>query len=108
MRLSRLVMLALGAATLAGFANVTPASADPYDYPWCAQGPSLGYPGECAYRTYEQCLASVSGRYLACGENPRFLFREQSQSEPQPRWRHRHVHPHVHRRIHRHRHPHKA
>ncbi|WP_414645611.1 DUF3551 domain-containing protein [Bradyrhizobium sp. 6(2017)] len=86
-------MLVLATMTLAGAASVTPASADPYDYPWCAQGPSLGYPGECAYQTYDQCLASVSGRYLACGENPRFLFRPQLQAEPRP-----------HRRWHRHRH----
>ena len=46
MRTSQMAMLVLGAMTLAGTASVTPASADPYDYPWCAQGPSLGYPGE--------------------------------------------------------------
>jgi hypothetical protein len=92
MRASRLAMLVLGTVTLAGAASIKPASADPYDYPWCAQGPSLGYPGECAYQTYEQCLASVSGRYLYCGENPRFLFRE----PPPPRRyqrRHRTVYP---------------
>lgn len=93
MRASGLAMLVLGTVTLAGAAGITPASADPYDYPWCAQGPSLGYPGECAYQTYDQCLASVSGRYLYCGENPRFLF---SQSPPPPRRyqrRHRTVYP---------------
>ncbi|WP_082076996.1 DUF3551 domain-containing protein [Bradyrhizobium sp. LTSPM299] len=97
MRLSRLAVLALGAMMLTGVANIAPAWADPNDYPWCAQGPSWGYPGECMYQTFEQCEASVSGQYLACGENPRFLFREQSQfqSLPQPhRRRHRHVHRH--------------
>lgn len=68
MRTSRLAMLVAGAVMLTGIASISPASADAYDYPWCAQGPSLGYPGECAYRTYEQCLASVSGRYLYCGK----------------------------------------
>ncbi|WP_426438049.1 DUF3551 domain-containing protein [Bradyrhizobium genosp. P] len=60
------------------------------------RGPSFGYPGECMYQTYEQCPASVSGRYLSCGENPRFLFREQAraQAQPQPRRRHRHIHRH--------------
>ena len=60
MRASQMAMLVLGAMTLAGAASIRPAAADPYDYPWCAQGPSLGYPGECAYQTYDQCLASVS------------------------------------------------
>ncbi|WGR94535.1 DUF3551 domain-containing protein [Bradyrhizobium sp. ISRA443] len=90
MRTSRLAMLVAGAVMLTGIASISPASADAYDYPWCAQGPSLGYPGECAYRTYEQCLASVSGRYLYCGENPRFLFRE----PPEPRrYYRRHARP---------------
>lgn len=93
-------MLVLGTMTLAGAASVGPAAADPYDYRWCAQGPSLGYPGECAYQTYQQCQASVSGRFLACGENPRFLFRE--QAEPEPRQYHR---GHRHRHMSRHRHP---
>ncbi|WP_407167552.1 DUF3551 domain-containing protein [Bradyrhizobium sp. ORS 111] len=90
MRTSRLAMLAAGAVMFTGVAGIGPASADPYDYPWCAQGPSLGYPGECAYQTYEQCLASVSGRYLYCGENPRFLFREPPPPRPYSR---RHVRP---------------
>jgi hypothetical protein len=94
MRASGLAMLVLGTVTLAGAASITPASADPYDYPWCAQGPSLGYPGECAYRTYEQCLASVSGRYLYCGENPRFLFSEPPPPPPRRyQRRHRTVYP---------------
>jgi len=82
-------MLAVAAATLAGFAGIAPASADPFDYRWCAQGPSFGYPGQCMYQTYEQCQASISGQYLACGENPRFLFREQAQPQ-RPRSRHIH------------------
>ncbi|WP_198964512.1 DUF3551 domain-containing protein [Bradyrhizobium sp. C9] len=94
MRASQMAMLVLGAMTLAGAASIRPAAADPYDYPWCAQGPSLGYPGECAYRTYQQCLASVSGRFLACGENPRFLFREQLEPEQPPPYRHGHRHRH--------------
>ena len=96
MRTLRLAVLVLGTMTLAGAASIDRASADPYDYPWCAQGPSLGYPGECAYQTYDQCLASVSGRYLACGENPRFMFREPPPPPPSPRRhhrRHRTVHP---------------
>ncbi|MBR0932178.1 DUF3551 domain-containing protein [Bradyrhizobium jicamae] len=78
----------LAAVALACLASIAPASADPYDYPWCAQGPSFGYPGQCMYQTYAHCQASISGQYLACGENPRFLFREQAQPrQPQRRYR---------------------
>jgi len=69
MRKTQLALLTLGATVLAGFVTVTPAAAR--DYPWCAQGGEYDYPGECAYSTYEQCQASVSGRLLYCGPNPR-------------------------------------
>lgn len=90
----QLVMLALGAALFGGAASISPAAAQ--DFPWCAQGGELDYPGECAYQTYEQCQASVSGRFLYCGQNPRFLFGQAPQPVPQepPRRHHRrHAHP---------------
>jgi hypothetical protein len=87
MRKIKLAMWALGAAIVAGAAGIGPAAA--YDYPWCAQGQGYGYPGECAYQTYEQCLASVSGRLLYCGINPRVAFNQQ----PPPRRYKRHGHP---------------
>jgi len=89
-RKTTIVMMALGAVALGGM--TTTAQAASYDYPWCAAGESLGYPGECAYVTYEQCQASVSGRYLACTINPRFAFGEVSQPVPPSPRRGRHVH----------------
>nr|WP_249143965.1 DUF3551 domain-containing protein [Bradyrhizobium lablabi] len=68
-----LAALALAAAGATMMASTAPAAAA-YDYPWCAQGKSYGYPGECSYQTYQQCQASVSGRNLYCGINPRFAF----------------------------------
>lgn len=88
MRKTQLALLTLGATVLAGFATVTPAAAR--DYPWCAQGGELDYPGECAYSTYEQCQASVSGRLLYCGPNPMVAYGQYGQ-EPRPQ-------PRVHRR----------
>lgn len=82
MRKTTMALIAFGATALAGVTSTTPAAA--YDYPWCASGPSLGYPGECAYVTYEQCLASVSGRYLACSINPRVAFGQAPQPLPSP------------------------
>jgi hypothetical protein len=79
MRKMQLALLTLG-AVLAGFAGATPAAAR--DYPWCAQGGEYDYPGECAYSTYEQCLASVSGRLLYCDRNPLVAY---GQQPPQPR-----------------------
>lgn len=82
MRKTQLAMLMLGAAVLAGVVTVTPAAAR--DYPWCAQGGEYDYPGECAYSTYEQCQASVSGRLLYCDRNPRFAYGQQQLPQPRP------------------------
>ena len=62
-------LLAAGAATLAG---ATPAAA--IDYPWCVQGRGIGIPGDCSYTSYNQCMASASGRGLYCNVNPRVAF----------------------------------
>ena len=62
-------LLAAGAATLAG---PTPAAA--IDYPWCVQGRGIGIPGDCSYTSYNQCMASASGRGLYCNVNPRVAF----------------------------------
>lgn len=83
MQLARRALSALGAMVLAGVVGDGPARAG-YDYPWCAQGGEYDYPGECAYQTYEQCLASVSGRLLYCGPNPRFAYGRAPQPWRQP------------------------
>ena len=88
MRTLQLALPALAAMVLAGFATTTPAAAR--DYPWCAQGGEYDYPGECAYSTYEQCQASVSGRLLFCDRNPRILFNQAQPPQPRP---HRRVRP---------------
>ncbi|MEN3347566.1 MAG: hypothetical protein V7632_1201 [Bradyrhizobium sp.] len=82
MRRTMLAVLAVTAfGSLAGFASSAAAAA--YDYPWCAQGRQEGYPGDCNYRTYEQCQASVSGRDAYCGVNPSVAFGQQRMS-PRP------------------------
>ena len=70
-----ITVLATGFAT---FAGAVPAMA--YDYPWCAQGRGFGYPGDCSYQTYGQCMASASGRNLYCGINPRVAFAQYPRS----------------------------
>ena len=74
----RKLVLAAMALTAAGAATLTtsvPAAA--YDYPWCVTGRDMGYPGDCSYATYNQCLASASGRYAYCQVNPRVAFGQQ-------------------------------
>ena len=91
MRMTQLALSALAAMVLAGFSTVTPAAAG--DYPWCARGGEYDYPGECAYSTYNQCLASVSGRLLYCDRNPRIAYGQVQQPQPRPHRRTRPVAP---------------
>jgi hypothetical protein len=68
-KLTMLVLLAAGAATIAG-----PAPAAAIDYPYCIQGRGWGVPGDCSYRSYAQCMAAASGRGVYCNVNPRVAF----------------------------------
>lgn len=80
-----ITMLAAGSAIVAN-----PAPARAYDYPWCVQGRGWGYPGECAYQTYGQCMASASGRDVYCGVNPRVAFNRARRGRPPYRGPHPH------------------
>jgi len=57
-------------------------SAAAQDYPYCLQGVIWGYPGNCQFTNYEQCMATASGTNAYCGINPRFSF------APPARWPH--------------------
>src|SRR5262249_18746395 len=72
MRRIVLATMALIAAGVAGVATSTPAAAGT----WCVQGRDEGYPGDCSYATYGQCMASASGRSAYCGVNPRAAYRQ--------------------------------
>ena len=70
--------LMIAVLALSGIGVVTLTSSAPalaYDYPWCAQGRGVGFPGDCSYQYRWQCLASASGRGLDCNINPRVAFR---------------------------------
>jgi len=75
MRKVMFAILALSAAAVGSEASSSPAAA--YDYPYCLQGRGIGIPGECSYSSYEQCMASASGRALYCNVNPRVAFGQQ-------------------------------
>ena len=74
MRFTMLAIVTLSAATVAGS---SPAAA--YDYPYCIQGRGVGIPGDCAYTTYAQCMATASGRGVYCNISPRVAFGPQQR-----------------------------
>ncbi|MGJ4891382.1 DUF3551 domain-containing protein [Bradyrhizobium sp. HKCCYLR20261] len=72
----RLLFASLSAtAMLTGFAAISPASAAQDQY--CLQGRIWGYPGNCQFATYQQCLASASGTDAGCGINPAYAYGRQ-------------------------------
>ena len=80
MRKVLLAMTALAAAGIATLSTSVPAAA--YDYPWCVVARGWGYPGDCSYQTYAQCMASASGRYAYCNVNPYVAFARQRRGPP--------------------------
>ncbi|MBU6462744.1 MAG: DUF3551 domain-containing protein [Bradyrhizobium sp.] len=44
---------------------------------YCLQGREWGYPGNCAFATYGQCMAAASGTSAGCGINPRHAYARQ-------------------------------
>lgn len=75
-----LAVLAFGAG-LAGGSG--PAAAA--EYPYCLQSRIDGT--QCAYTSYNQCMASASGRGAECILNPRVAFGVQADREPRAKRR---------------------
>ncbi|MET0675497.1 MAG: DUF3551 domain-containing protein [Bradyrhizobium sp.] len=71
----RLLLAVLSALSIAG--NLMPASAEAIQDRYCLQGRRSGYPGNCAFSTYAQCMATASGTADGCGVNPQYLFPRQ-------------------------------
>ncbi|MBI5129154.1 MAG: DUF3551 domain-containing protein [Rhodopseudomonas palustris] len=87
-------MTRISAALLAAAATFTLASApaSARDFPYCLQGGEWGYPGNCQFDSYQQCMVTASGTKAYCDVNPVIAFRAQQQDlqpQPQPRARHR-------------------
>jgi hypothetical protein len=61
-------------------ATVHPAAAEAK---YCLQGRQWGYPGNCQFATYQQCMATASGTESGCGINPRYAYARQRAFGPQ-------------------------
>jgi hypothetical protein len=72
----RQVLLA-GMSVVGLLATATPSFAAESRY--CLQGTEWGYPGNCQFSTYEQCMASASGTGAYCGINPAFGYARQGR-----------------------------
>ena len=41
---------------------------------FCLQGRQWGYPGNCQFSSYAQCMATAYGTDAYCGQNPQYTF----------------------------------
>jgi len=74
-QISVAILATVAALTVA--ASVTPASAEAIQDRYCLQGRQWGYPGNCQFSNYRQCMATASGTDAYCGINPMRAFAQQ-------------------------------
>ncbi|UPJ54237.1 DUF3551 domain-containing protein [Bradyrhizobium sp. 200] len=53
---------------------------------YCLQGRVWGYPGNCQFSSYAQCMATASGTDAYCGINPQYAFALQRRGDYRPRY----------------------
>jgi hypothetical protein len=53
---------------------------------YCLQGRIWGYPGNCQFSSYAQCMATASGTQAGCGINPHYAFALQRRGNYRPRY----------------------
>lgn len=74
-QMSAVVLATISALIVLG--SLTPASAEAIQDRYCLQGRQWGYPGNCQFSTYQQCMATASGTNAYCGINPMHAFAQQ-------------------------------
>lgn len=53
---------------------------------YCLQGRIWGYPGNCQFASYAQCMATASGTDAYCGINPQYAFALRRRGDYRPRY----------------------
>ena len=70
------VLATASALTVLGSSTPAPAAEAIQDR-YCLQGRHWGYPGNCQFSTYQQCMATASFTDAYCGINPMHAFNDQ-------------------------------
>jgi len=78
------ILATASALTVVGSMSPAPAREAIQDS-FCLQGRQWGYPGNCQFSSYGQCMASASGTDAYCGLNPQRAYAQ----EPRRRYRDR-------------------
>jgi hypothetical protein len=70
----RNLLLSVAAVGALAFIGLTPSPVLARDYPFCIKGADYDSAiGDCSFSTYEQCLATASGRRAYCDVNPFYV-----------------------------------
>jgi hypothetical protein len=79
------ILATVSALTVVGTMSSAPAKEAIQDS-FCLQGRQWGYPGNCQFSSYEQCMATASGTDAYCGINPMTAFAQQRRGGYQGRY----------------------
>jgi hypothetical protein len=80
--LSLAILASVSALSIFGTMPAAQAAHDNY----CLQGRQSGYPGNCEFSSYQQCMATASGTGEGCGINPMKAYSQQRRGEYQSRY----------------------
>jgi hypothetical protein len=78
------VLATISALTTVG--SISPAPAEAIQDRYCLQGRQWGYPGNCQFSSYAQCMATASGTLAYCGINPQYAFARQQRGAYRDRY----------------------
>jgi Protein of unknown function (DUF3551) len=90
MRTLAFTILTMGIALAAGQARAqtygpgfygSPSAYESVPNSYCLQGRIWGYPGNCQFSSYAQCMATASGTDAYCGINPHYAFALQRRGD---------------------------
>jgi hypothetical protein len=78
------VLATISALTAVG--SISPAAAEAIQDRYCLQGRKWGYPGNCQFSSYAQCMDTASGTGAYCGINPQYAFARQRRGAYRDRY----------------------
>jgi hypothetical protein len=81
-----LAVLASVSALMAAGAMSPAAAVEAIQDSYCLQGRQHGYPGDCQFSSYQQCMATASGTGEGCGINPMKAYAQQRRGRYQGRY----------------------
>jgi hypothetical protein len=78
------ILAAVSALSVVG--SVLPVNAEAIQDQYCLQGRRWGYPGNCQFSSYPQCMATADGTDAYCGINPQYAFAQQRRGRYRERY----------------------